>query len=97
MRQTLIFGFASVLVLGVSGCQHPIDAGAGSETFGDVVHRNVAAQVIDPDPVHPAGPPEFDGNRAALAIGRYQVDEVKQPRDFQTTTSVGIIMGGGGQ
>ena len=96
MSQTPSFALAVAAVLMLAGCQQPITAGAGAETFGDAVNRNIAAQVVNPDPEHPAGPPDLEGNRAAIAIGRYQTDQVKQPRDFRTTTSVGISTSSGG-
>jgi hypothetical protein len=59
------------------------------------VRHNIEAQVVNPNPKPEAGPIPMDGNRAGLALNRYQADRVKQPRSLNTST-ISIIGGGGG-
>jgi hypothetical protein len=88
-RTTLAFLGAAGLLVVLSACQQ-IDP-AGADTFGNAVAHNMELQVVNPEPTHAAGPPELSGSRAALAIGRYETDQVEKPRDFRTTTAVGVI------
>lgn len=82
-------GAAGLLLVVLTAACQPIEP-AGADLFGDAVAHNMELQVVNPDPAHEAGPPALDGNRAGLAAGRYLNDQVKQPRDLRTTSSVGV-------
>jgi len=62
------------------------------DNFGAAVTHNIEAQVVNPNPQPEAGPIPMDGSRAGLAVNRYQIDRVKQPRPLSTS---GISFGGG--
>jgi type IV pilus biogenesis protein CpaD/CtpE len=75
---------ALLLIAALGGCQE-VHWPSSAATFGDSVQRNLEAQLVDPHPVWVAGAPPLDGSRAALAIGRYQTDQVKEPEELRTT------------
>ena len=52
--------------------------------FGNWNEQNFAAQVINPDPAPILLPPDFDGQRNALAIERYQRGQVIAPEEVST-------------
>ena len=79
---TLAGTVATMLFLG--GCNTP-GTGPGSASFGNAVRQNVAVQAVDPEPAAIEEAPALDANRTAIAIGRYQVDEVKEPRRLRTS------------
>jgi hypothetical protein len=91
MNRTVLatLGAAGLLVTLTAACQ-PIEP-TSAESFGNAVTQNMELQVVNPSPTHEAGPPALDGNRAGLAVGRYQSDQVKEPRDLRTTSSVGVM------
>jgi type IV pilus biogenesis protein CpaD/CtpE len=85
-----------LLAAWLAGCQ---EAGETywSKDFGNAVRHNMAVQAANPDPAPPASQGTgLEGNRAALAYGRYLRDRVEPPRDIRTTTTVGGGGGGGG-
>ena len=47
--------------------------------FGNATEQNFAAQVINPDPAPIIQPPDFDGQRNALAVERYKRGQVIAP------------------
>jgi type IV pilus biogenesis protein CpaD/CtpE len=57
--------------------------------FGQAVRNNMAAQIIDPQPPEDMALPPSDGVRRALAIQRYQADEVEPPL-LPVTTTLGV-------
>jgi hypothetical protein len=73
-----------VAALLLGGCQE-VHWPSSAATFGEAVQRNAELQVVDPAPVWVPGPPPLDGTRAALAIGRYQTDQVEEPEELRTT------------
>lgn len=84
----LAAGTAMTLVL--TACQEPRHL---SPDFGNAVHQNMAAHVIDPTPMPlDEEGPAFQGRRAAEGIDRYNTGRVIQPRPLATTR----IGGGGG-
>ena len=79
MIRLVLFGL-SLMMVGCTGSEEHL-----SEGFGDAVRHNMAAQIIDPDPVYP-GPVLLDGARGALALERYRTGEVIPPVDLRTST-----------
>lgn len=77
---------ATILLLG--GCNMP-GSGPGSASFGDAVRQNVAVQAVDPEPAAIEEAPALDADRTAIAIGRYQTDKVKEPRELRTSDVIG--------
>lgn len=92
VKQPAKLALAGFFVLAATGCAEvPVEV-MGPD-FGDGQHRNIAVHVIDPMPAHAdAGAPDFNGNRAALAIQRYEANRVTQPATTATTT---VLSGGG--
>jgi hypothetical protein len=64
--------------------------------LGESVRYNAAVQIINPDPVYPAGSaqPGDSGQHGAEAVKRYRSGTVKQVERMQTTSGGS---GGGGQ
>lgn len=90
---TMIAGF---VLLGTAGCSQVPQHVMGRD-FGEATYHNAAVQVIDPMPEHAdAGAPDLNGNRATLAIQRYEANQVKEPVTTQTTTVLSGGSGGGG-
>jgi type IV pilus biogenesis protein CpaD/CtpE len=57
--------------------------------FGDAYYHNIAAQVVNPNPANAgSGAPDVDGQRARIAIDRYNTTTTIAPVTT-TTTSVG--------
>ncbi|HJS31911.1 MAG TPA: hypothetical protein VJ924_07955 [Alphaproteobacteria bacterium] len=91
---------ASIALLGLVACgqvQQEIvetrETTATSRNFGDAVLSSISNQIVDPTPVSTETPPEFDGDRSALAIQRYKTNTVRRPA---TVTTGGPLSGGGG-
>ncbi len=85
MRKTpalRVVALAPLLALGA--CGHP-DFGPGAADFGNAVKQNIAVQSVNPEPELALTPPDMDGSRAAIAVGRYQADKVKPPRELRTS------------
>ena len=78
----LLLAALAALLLGACQQLYPPTA---AETFGEAVRRNVEVQLANPTAPVEAGPQTFDGDRAALAIGRYKADEVEEPEELGTT------------
>jgi type IV pilus biogenesis protein CpaD/CtpE len=77
---------ATVLLAGlaVAACNSPADT--AKPEFGEAVHRNMAAHIIDPQPPESMELPPADGVRRSLMISRYQADKVETPREPTTST-----------
>ena len=75
--------------LAVAGCS-TMNKNIGQEdpALGESVKYNAAAQIINPDPVYPAGAaqPGDSGVKGAAAVKRYRTDAVKQVEVMQTTS-----------
>jgi type IV pilus biogenesis protein CpaD/CtpE len=81
MRITVLIVAGVVTVAGCADTQAPLNAG-----FGDAYDRNIAVQVIDPTPTNAgSGAPDFEGERARIAIDRYRGATTLVPET--TTTS----------
>ena len=78
--------------LAVAGCS-TMNKNIGQEdpALGESVKYNAAAQIINPDPVYPAGAaqPGDSGVKGAAAVKRYRTDAVKQVEVMQTTSGSG--------
>lgn len=82
--------FAIVLALGslalASACA-PLDQ--PSAGFGNAVHHNINAQVVNPDAnAGDLPPPELVGERTRDAFDRYREGNVKRPIPLGTTNGV---------
>ena len=77
---------ATVLLAGLAlgACTTPADTPLPE--FGEAVHNNMAAHIIDPRPPETMELPPSDGVRRSLMITRYQLDEVEEPREPTTST-----------
>jgi hypothetical protein len=88
-RELFISAICSALIAGLTACstepQERISAG-----FGEAVHRNMSAHIINPTPAQ-AAPTEMEGRRGHVAIERYMRGQVKEPPAPTTST-----VGGGG-
>ena len=76
----------------LAGCERPQGHPPPGVPYGEAVQRNVALQVIDPEPELAPVPPEFDGARAALMIERYRTDEVEAPEGLGAAPDIGILL-----
>ena len=79
----------------LAGCNY-LYPPTSEERFGEAVHHNMAVQIVNPEPLTTVATPPWDGNRAALMIGRYKTDEVEEPEALRTTDVGGGSEGGGG-
>ena len=66
--------------------------GVGLSDFGNAVSQNIAAETVNPTAPVDRGPISIDAQRAALQLGRYVNDAVKEPADIST----GVQISGGG-
>ena len=93
-RMSSIFGTWAILAMlpMFSGCS-TMNKNIGQEdpALGESVKYNAAAQIINPDPVYPAGAaqPGDSGVKGAAAVKRYRTDAVKQVEVMQTTSGSG--------
>jgi type IV pilus biogenesis protein CpaD/CtpE len=83
VKAIITIGVSAVMLV-VSGCTESLDlADQNVRGYGDAVHTNMHAQIINPDPMKGNG--LNDGNRRSLMIQRYQADKVEQPREDETS------------
>lgn len=91
--RTAIFNITMLtgLAAAVAGCT-PHDAG-----LGENVKRNMAMQIINPDPQYDESGmmPGSSGDRAASAAERYRKGTVKEPVQIRTSTISGVGSGSG--
>jgi hypothetical protein len=64
------------------------------DNFGAAVRHNMEMQIVNPAAQPEVGPTPMEGNRAAIAIQRYEADKVKPPRSLNTS-GINVIGGGG--
>jgi type IV pilus biogenesis protein CpaD/CtpE len=81
---------AVTLVLGACSNTLPLNK---PDNFGAAVRHNMEMQIVNPAAQPEPGPTPMEGNRAAIAIQRYEADKVKPPKSLNTS---GINVGGGG-
>lgn len=79
----------TVLLAGLvlTACNTP--ANTPRPEFGEAVRNNMAAQIIDPNPLENMELPPSDGVRRALMIERYHADKVERPL-LPVTTTLGL-------
>ena len=65
--------------------------GQEDPALGESVKYDAALQIINPDPVYPAGAaqPGDSGVKGAAAVKRYRADAVKPVEVMQTTSGTG--------
>ena len=95
MKRALTYAVAAAAIAStLAACSDRL-ALSEPDNFGAAVRHNIEAQVVNPNPQPEAGPIPMDGNRAGLALNRYQADRVKQPRPL-TTSGISVFSAGGG-
>ena len=95
MKPAIAYAAATLAIAALlSACHEPLPL-SQPDNFGAAVRHNMEAQVVNPNPQPEAGPIPMEGNRAAIAVERYQVDKVKQPKSM-STSGINVIGGGGG-
>jgi hypothetical protein len=80
----------ATLLLGACSDRLPLSE---PDNFGAAVRHHDEMQIVNPTAQPEPGPIPMDGSRAALALKRYQTDQVKPPKSLNTS---GISLGGGG-
>jgi hypothetical protein len=97
MSSRLIAAAAGCALLGACMTPPP-QAGSLDAGLGEAVKYNAAAQIIDPDPVYPAGgaQPGDHGEKAANATKRYRADQVKETESSRSASDGGSSGGSSG-
>ncbi len=87
MSSKLLLIVAGTVALGACNTVNK-NIGMEDPAIGETVKYNAAVQIINPDPVYPAGAalPGESGVKGAAAVKRYRNDAVKQV-EVMTTTS----------
>ncbi len=80
MSSRLLAAAAGCAMLGACNTAPLPQAGSLDAGWGEASKYNAAVQIIDPDPVYPAGgsQPGDHGEKAANATKRYRTDQVKE-------------------
>jgi len=92
MRLVGLSSLAVVLALSLAGCVHPFtqqpyDASPG---FGEAVNQNAAVMIVNPEPLKAQNTLiNLEGNRALLAITRYETDTTIPPQAENTMSTGG--------
>lgn len=90
----------AVALLLTSGCRTGYVHHIGEEDpgLGETTKYNAAAQIINPDPIYPAGAaqPGDNGAKAQAAMKRYRTDAVKAVEEMTTSSSTGGSGSGSG-
>ena len=78
---------ATFLALGACNTAHR-NIGMEDPALGEAVKYDAAVQIINPDPVYPAGAaqPGDNGDVGAKAVKRYRTNAVKDVETMQTTS-----------
>lgn len=89
----------AVALLLTSGCRTGYVHHIGEEDpgLGETTKYDAAAQIINPDPIYPAGAaqPGDSGAKAQAAMKRYRTDAVKSVEEMSTSSSAGGGSGSG--
>ena len=83
----LTIATATFLALGACNTAHR-NIGMEDPALGEAVKYDAAVQIINPDPVYPAGAaqPGDNGDVGAKAVKRYRTNAVKDVETMQTTS-----------
>ncbi len=87
------FAAAVTACFGLAACQSATYPPGSTDTFGDAVRHNMAAQIVTPKVADPQLETPADGSRAAVTIDRYRTDTVEPP----ATTSLSGVAGSSSQ
>ena len=86
MRNIFLMATAALALAACTNKTPQMDLNTG---FGDAYYHNIAAQVINPNPANAgSGAPDLEGQRARIAIDRYDTTTTIAPV-ATTTSSVG--------
>jgi hypothetical protein len=96
MSSRLLAAFAGCAMLGACTTAPLPQAGSLDAGLGEATKYNAAVQIIDPDPVYPAGgaQPGDHGEKAANASKRYRTDQVKETESGSQSGGDGGSAGG---
>lgn len=86
MSSKLLLIAAATVALGACNTMNK-NIGTSDPAFGEAAKYNAAVQIINPDPVYPAGAAQAgdSGVKGAAAVKRYRTDTVKPVESMQTT------------
>jgi uncharacterized membrane protein YgcG len=84
-----------LLLAGLGGCVYNPHQNFAPD-FGEAVHANMAAQVVNPEPLQPSRPPGNDAVRMNSAFERYETNRVYRPAPVQSLQTGSGSSGGGG-
>ena len=91
MRYAVLSSLSVALVLSTAGCirpytQQPYDASPG---FGEAVNQNASVMIGNPEPPKAQNTLiNLEGNRALIAITRYQNDQTAPVQTLNTTSGL---------
>ena len=91
----MMIAAATFLALGACNTAHR-NIGMEDPALGEAAKYDAAVQIINPDPVYPAGAaqPGDNGDVGAKAVKRYRTNAVKDVETMQTTSGSGGSGGG---
>lgn len=90
MKRTIVLTLSALAgAAALAGCSDTLPLNQ-IDGFGAAVRHNIEAQVVNPNPKPEAGPIPMNGNRAGIAMERYEADQIKQPRSM-STSSITVI------
>ena len=87
MSSRLLLLAAATVTLGACNTMNK-NIGQEDPGVGEAVKYNTAVQIINPDPIYPAGAalPGDSGVKGAAAVKRYRSDAVREVEVMTTTT-----------
>ncbi|MFA7430415.1 MAG: hypothetical protein WCZ23_09690 [Rhodospirillaceae bacterium] len=85
-RALLVLIAAAAPVL-TAACE-PQDRATLHPSFGNAVQHNMAMHVVNPNPARVDVPPDYSGQRTAIALGRYNTDTVKEVEAISTRSEI---------
>lgn len=79
---------AMTALVALTGCT--TNVASIDPNFGETTRRNMATQIIDPDPDYEGtAVPGGNGERTALMQERYRTDDVEEPERVMTSSEIG--------
>ncbi len=83
ISRPIVTATALLVLLLATGCSSRFFAPPPDDyrPLGNATSQNIAAHIVNPNPPDRQAPPNLDGRRAAVAIGRYQRNRVIRPED----------------